>query len=475
MNSYNRVEQTLQDVLSLIKPNNDDWAVRFQIIQEVGDAVQTLESLRGATMEPIGSFVSNLFTRCGDLDLSVEILTRSHISNTWRKQKEDFLTEVLNALRSKGTWRKLRLISNAKVPFLRLEHNLQRISCDICINNLNGQMKSKLLFWITEIDERFRDVVLLVKEWAKAHEINESDSGTLNSYCLTLLVLFHFQTCVPAILPPTKNLYPGDLAHDLSGVRTDAEKQIEETCAVNIHRFQRSRRRNGSSLSALLISFFAKFSNIDARASKQGINPYTGKWEDIERNMAWLPRTFALYVEDPFEQPGNTARTVTSRHLTKMARAFRATRNKLQSNDHNQATLFANLVREELLQHVISSSVRNRNKPRNYNRSGPQVNKAVPSPSHQTGNTRKNGRSNNAKTGQPNQNQASQCSNNANTGQPNQNQEQQHSNKANTERSNNAKTGQPNQNQAQQRSNNANTVQPNQNQAQQIWRPKQRT
>lgn len=32
-----------------------------------------------------------------------------------------------------------------------------------------------------------------VKEWAKAHHINDSKSGTLNSYSLSLLVIFHFQ------------------------------------------------------------------------------------------------------------------------------------------------------------------------------------------------------------------------------------------------------------------------------------------
>lgn len=47
MSSCSRVEQTLHDILSLIKPNDDDWAVRFHIIQEVRDAVQTVESLRG--------------------------------------------------------------------------------------------------------------------------------------------------------------------------------------------------------------------------------------------------------------------------------------------------------------------------------------------------------------------------------------------------------------------------------------------
>ncbi|KAK1382220.1 TUTase domain-containing protein [Heracleum sosnowskyi] len=405
MSSYSLVEQTLKNILSLINPTKDDWAVRFHIIEDVRDAVETVESLRGATVEPYGSFVSDLFTRWGDLDISIEILTGSHISNTAKKQKQSFLAEVLEALRSKGTCRKLRFMSNARVPFLKLEHNLRSITCDISINSLHGQMKSKFLFWINGIDGRFREIVMLVKEWAKAHDINESKSGSLNSYCLSLLVIFHFQTCVPAILPPLKELYPGDLAHDLKGVRTDAEKQIEETCAVNINRFQvnkprASRQSNRSSLSDLLISFFAKFSDIDVRASEQGINLYFGQWEDIGSNMAWLPRTFALYVEDPFEQPANTARTVTNNHLTKMADAFRATHNILASNDHNQATLLAALIRQDRL---LPSVVRNPNMPGNYNRSRPQVNRAVPSPSqsHQIRNTTKNGRSNNANTNRP--------------------------------------------------------------------------
>ncbi|KAL8090765.1 protein HESO1-like [Apium graveolens] len=418
MSSYSPVEQTLKTILPLINPTKDDWAVRFHIIEDVRDAVETVESLRGATVEPYGSFVSNLFTRWGDLDISIEILTGSHISNTAKKQKQSFLADVLQALRCKGTCRKLRFNSNARVPFLKLEHNLQSITCDISINNLLGQMKSKLLFWINGIDGRFRDIVLLVKEWAKAHNINESKSGSLNSYCLSLLVIFHFQTCVPAILPPLKELYPGDLAHELKGVRTDAEKHIEGTCAVNINRFldnrsRASRQWNRSSLSDLLISFFAKFSDIDVRALEQGINLFSGQWEDIGSNMAWLPRTFALYVEDPFEPPANTARTVTNNHLTRMADAFRATHNILASSDNNQATLLATLIRQDRLLPLTKSPVRNSNMPGNYNRIRPQVNRAVPSPSqsHQIPYTTNNGRSNKAnmvRPMQPNHNQAQQ-------------------------------------------------------------------
>lgn len=66
-----------------------------------------------------------------------------------------------------GTWLKLRFVANARVPILKLEHKLQNISCDISINNLLGQMKSKMLFWINAIDGRFRDMVLLVFRYTK--------------------------------------------------------------------------------------------------------------------------------------------------------------------------------------------------------------------------------------------------------------------------------------------------------------------
>jgi len=48
------------------------------------------------------------------------------------------------------------------VPILKCKSSHYGFSCDISIDNLESQMKSKLLLWISEIDGRFRDMVLLV-------------------------------------------------------------------------------------------------------------------------------------------------------------------------------------------------------------------------------------------------------------------------------------------------------------------------
>lgn len=56
----------------------------------------------GATVEPFGSFVSNLFTRWGDLDISIELSNGSHISSAGKKQKQTLLGDLLKALKIKG-------------------------------------------------------------------------------------------------------------------------------------------------------------------------------------------------------------------------------------------------------------------------------------------------------------------------------------------------------------------------------------
>lgn len=303
----------------------------------------------GATVEPFGSFVSNLFSRWGDLDITIELSNGSYIASAGKKHKQTLLGDVQRALRKNGGWRKLHFIAHARIPILKFE-TINNISCDISINNLSGQMKSKLLFWINEIDGRFRDVVLLVKEWAKANNVNDPKSGTLNSYSLSLLVLFHFQTCVPAILPPLKEIYAGNMTDDLTGVRAVAERRVEEICAVNINRYRSdsSRMINRSSVSQLFISFFEKFSSISSKAPTQGISPYTGQWEDIDANMRWLPKTYALFIEDPFEQPINTARTVSDKQLLKITDSLQTAYNVLTTRSEDQSLVISTLVRPQI-------------------------------------------------------------------------------------------------------------------------------
>nr|XP_043619531.1 protein HESO1 [Erigeron canadensis] len=356
MDSPYLLESALKDILRVVNPTEDDWSKRFTVINEIRAVIKSLEILRGATVEPFGSFVSNLFTRWGDLDISIELPNGSYIPSAGKKHKQTLLLDVLNALKRKGGFHAIKYISHARVPILKCDSNKDNISCDISVNNLIGQMKSKMLFWINDLDPRFRDMVLIVKEWAKAHGINDPKNGTLNSYSLSLLIIFHFQTCEPAILPPLSEFYPGNMAADLTGIRAIAEKNIEDIVSANTNRIKsdRSRMINTSSMADLFISFLAKFSDINLKAETQGISTHNGQWEDINTNMIWQPKTYALFIEDPFEQPMNCARAVGTRNLNKIAHAFQSSHQMLRSaNQHPLAVL----VRPEVLSIISRSQV----------------------------------------------------------------------------------------------------------------------
>ncbi|KAF8010002.1 hypothetical protein BT93_J0860 [Corymbia citriodora subsp. variegata] len=340
MSASRVLEQTLDDILSAIKPSQEDRIARNQIIDELQTIVRSMDIFRGAIVEPFGSFVSGLFTKWGDLDISIELPNGSHISSTAREWKKLMLSYL--QLRLIGRYQKLQFISSARVPIVKFES--RSISCDVSINNLSGQMKSKFMLWIKGIDERFGNMVLLVKEWAKAQEINNSKSGSFNSYSLTLLVIFHFQTCVPAILPPLK-------VNDLKGVRADVVRRITETCTANIARWKSNRYRlvNQSSLSELLISFFSKFSDISWKARDHAICPYTGKWEALRSNTRWILQTNAIFIEDPFEQSENAARTVKASLMMKISEAFETSYRRASSTYQTEASLLPGLARPRVL------------------------------------------------------------------------------------------------------------------------------
>ncbi|CAN1148739.1 Protein HESO1 [Linum perenne] len=350
-----QLESTLRDMLDVMEPRREDWLLRQKIIQELQDLVRTVPSLRGATVEPFGSFVSNLFTPWGDLDITIMLNSGSLISFAGKKRKISLLGDILRALREKGRWWRLQFIPNAKVPIIKFEKGSPAISGDISIDNLGGQMKSKCLFWLNQIDDRFRPMVLLVKEWAKANNINNPKFGTLNSYTLSLLVVFHFQTCEPAIIPPLNSIYPANVVDDLKGVREVAEKNIADLFHANLRRYMadRSRSWNKSSLSELFVTFLEKFSSIHVKAQDFGICTFTGQWEQIDNHPRWFPRNFALYVEDPFEQPVNTARTVSAGNMGKIQEAFLLTQRSIMSQNVGWMDLHRLLVKPELTRLIM--------------------------------------------------------------------------------------------------------------------------
>lgn len=47
MNGY-MMDRVMKDIIRVVEPSQDDWKARFQIMNELRDVVQSIESLRGS-------------------------------------------------------------------------------------------------------------------------------------------------------------------------------------------------------------------------------------------------------------------------------------------------------------------------------------------------------------------------------------------------------------------------------------------
>lgn len=83
-----------------------------------------------------------------------------------------FLKEAMEILKQSNFIYAIDLIK-ARAPILKLElcFPYADVSVDINCNNIEGIYNSHLLYHLSQIDERFQKLAVIVKEWAKARKV----------------------------------------------------------------------------------------------------------------------------------------------------------------------------------------------------------------------------------------------------------------------------------------------------------------
>ncbi|OVA16374.1 hypothetical protein BVC80_7799g3 [Macleaya cordata] len=300
----------------------------------------------GATTKLYGSYKSNLSTRWGDLDISVEVCGDTSLS---RKQKIGYLDDLCKTLSTKDEFTTIEVRRRAVVPIINMESR-ENISIDISISSRSGVLQSFLLFQLTQLDARFTDVVLLLKEWIKVKGITNRYNRKLSSYPLYLMVIFHFQTCEPPIFPPLKDLYKGNLAKDIEASRLD-ETDFYLQLPQKVAKIRSKITNNSSTVYDLLLTFFEKFSTIGTMGNQFVLCTYTGGWERKTNNHVW-DISYPLFVEDPFDRPKNAARTISGEHAKSIQDACIETLRNIKAADDDNIMVASQLVGPELIKEL---------------------------------------------------------------------------------------------------------------------------
>ncbi|KAK7316909.1 hypothetical protein RJT34_00714 [Clitoria ternatea] len=243
-------------------------------------------------VEEYGSFVMDMFNVKSDLDLSINFKNSMEVPRRKKISTLRTFNQKLNMIQRKGHVTGLQSILTARVPIIKVTDSGTGIECDLSVDNRDGIAKSHIFRAISNIDDRFRKLTLLMKSWAKAHNINSPKDHTLSSLAIVSFVAFHLQTCNPPILPP------------FSVLLKDGGDPI--SVAKNVRSYLNYGKQNKESLAKLFITLFVKLASVE-KLWQNGIcvGLYEGSWIF----KSWK-RLYAISVEDFIDRSQNVARAV---------------------------------------------------------------------------------------------------------------------------------------------------------------------
>ena len=309
----------LQELVALVELTEDE-------MERMEEAMEGLEAaLRGelpsASLQPYGSSASGLGVHgVSDLDLLVTLDTPVHPAEGRRVTRR--IARLLRAHPSRRFRSALAIMANT--PIVRVTDSLTGVRCDLNATNRMGVENSRYLRACTE-DPRVRELMLVVKVFARVHRITDSSAGGhLNNYSLACMVVHYLQT--QALLHPLHTLQrvPGLEERIIGGYNfafcqdPSLLPRLPSNCSSLLHLLEG------------FLDYYAFFPY-----STHAVCPAAGREVALEdlaaatnlpsclRGITGVPdRSGALVILDPFELRRNVAHAVSAATLDTMVDAF---------------------------------------------------------------------------------------------------------------------------------------------------------
>jgi len=219
-------------------------------------------------------------------------------------------------------------IPKARVPIVKFVDPMTDMKCDICVNNLLAVENTILLRSYADIDPRVKQLVVLVKHWAKSRRVNTAFAQTLSSYGYALMCIHLLQTCEPAILPCLQS----------KQYEFTVDKVVEGwTCRFNdrgADYFRGFGLMNKKGVAELLYDFFHYWAHCHSY-KEDAISIRTGGWLSKDEK-GWTKRkdndNHLMCIEDPFYTTNDIGRVVSSKTIFKIRDEFRRAADILASS-----------------------------------------------------------------------------------------------------------------------------------------------
>ncbi|CAK0876926.1 unnamed protein product [Prorocentrum cordatum] len=182
-------------------PSRRDRGAKEELLAELRAAA--VEAFgQGALVLPFGSSANGCGEAHSDLDATVHVP-----AGGWRSRS------ALRRLQKRLFWHDISVVEcrlGAPVPILVLQSR-DGLECDLSYQNMVPLHNTLLVRTYAELAPELTGLSIVVKRWAKNHNIAGTHVGSISSYAWTLMVIYYLQVCHG--LPSLHQLAPLDRAH----------------------------------------------------------------------------------------------------------------------------------------------------------------------------------------------------------------------------------------------------------------------
>ncbi|KAG0256750.1 hypothetical protein BG011_004327 [Mortierella polycephala] len=185
-----------------LMPKPEEETRKLALLQRLSNIAN--EVFGEAEVLPFGSSGNGLALANADMDVCVFLNTKPGFEEV---SPVEFVERIGDRLEKDPEFENILQLTRARVPIVKLNH-VNGIACDIGYQNDLAIWNTRLLRAYCRIDERVRDIVVIVKMWAKRRKINNPYMGSLSSYAYVLLVIHVLQR--RGVLPNLQSIVVGN-------------------------------------------------------------------------------------------------------------------------------------------------------------------------------------------------------------------------------------------------------------------------
>ncbi|KAK4227511.1 hypothetical protein QBC38DRAFT_190299 [Podospora fimiseda] len=303
-----KLKSEMDDLYGRLLPKTDDEIKRQKLVDKLESLFTGQWPNANIKVHLFGSSGNLLCTDDSDVDICI---------TTTEKDLEN-VCQIADLLDRHGM-QKVVCVSSAKVPIVKIWDPELQLACDMNVNNTLALENTRMVRTYVSIDDRVRQLAMIIKYWTRRRVINDAAfGGTLSSYTWICMIIAFLQLREPRILPA---LHEEDSSLKLlknDGTRSQFADDIKK-----LHGFG---NKNTESIASLLFHFFRFYAH-EFDYDKYVLSIRTGKLL-IKTEKNWhIGSNNKLCVEEPFNtirNLGNTADDFSFRGLVEeMQRAFR--------------------------------------------------------------------------------------------------------------------------------------------------------